>query len=174
MSAFDYATNVACGELPNPTGRRRDSPCFEFEPRRTFSRAPRSGYIQFTNRLTFWERAMQERREARRKRTYLGGTLAFGGRYATLDCTIRNVSDRGARVSVDGAALLPDEFDLTVTRNDQAYRARLVWRTATDAGLSLLNPSESAVVTLDWSRRLRAREAENARLRRRISDLSSG
>jgi len=117
---------------------------------------------------------MQERRQATRRRTFLGGVLAFQGRYATLDCTIRNLSDAGARIAVDGSAILPDEFDLTVTRNDRAFRAKLVWRDASAAGLALLPAGASGVVTLDWARKLRLRERENAGLRRRVSDLRSG
>jgi PilZ domain-containing protein len=118
--------------------------------------------------------AMDERRKSNRTRTYLGGTLAFNGRCASLDCIIRNVSESGARVAVDGSAILPDEFDFTVTRDDRAYRARLVWRNATDLGLKLLDPSETEVATLDWARKLAARESENAKLRRRVFDLSTG
>jgi PilZ domain-containing protein len=117
---------------------------------------------------------MQERRKSIRKRTFLGGRLAFQARYATLDCTIRNLSDTGARIAVDGSAILPDEFDFTLTRNDRAYRARLVWRDADAAGLELCSAETSGIVTLDWARKLRGRERENANLRRRVSDLSSG
>ena len=117
---------------------------------------------------------MQERRKSMRRRTFLGGRLAFQRRYATLDCTIRNLSDTGARIAVDGSAILPDEFDFTLTRNDLAYRARLVWRNAEAAGLELCPADTTSIVTLDWARRLRGRERENADLRRRLSDLSSG
>jgi hypothetical protein len=117
---------------------------------------------------------MQERRKSARRRTFLGGVLGFQGRYATLDCTIRNLSDTGARIAVDGATILPDEFDFTITRNDRAWRARLVWRSAEAAGLALCSADASSVVTLDWARRLRLREKENARLRQRVSDLSAG
>jgi hypothetical protein len=117
---------------------------------------------------------MQDHRKTSRRRTFLGGVLAFQGRSTTLDCTIRNLSDTGARITVDGSAILPDEFDFTITRNDRAYRAKLVWRNAEAAGLALRTAGESSVVTLDWARKLRFREQENARLRRRVSDLSSG
>jgi PilZ domain len=120
------------------------------------------------------EAAMLDRRKSVRRRTFLGGRLAFQGRYATLDCTIRNLSNSGARIVVDGSAILPDEFDFTLTRNDRAYRARLAWRNAEAAGLDLCAADATSIVTLDWARRLRGRDRENADLRRRLSDLSSG
>jgi hypothetical protein len=120
------------------------------------------------------ESLMQERRTSTRRRTFLGGVLAFQGRYATLDCTIRNLSETGARIAVDGSAILPDEFDFTITRNDRAFRARVVWRNAEAAGLALASTNIAEVVTLDWARKLRVQERENARLRRKVSDLSSG
>jgi len=117
---------------------------------------------------------MEERRKSKRTRTYLGGTLAFSSRCASLDCIVRNLSDTGARVALDGSALLPDEFDFTVTRDDRCFRARLVWRNATEAGLVLLNPSDSSIETLDWAQELHARKSETAKLRQRVSDLSTG
>ena len=117
---------------------------------------------------------MQERRKSTRRRTFLGGVIAFQGRYATLDCTIRNLSEAGARIAIDGSALLPDEFDFTITRNDRTVRARVVWRTTAAAGLALAGANTASIVTLDWARRLRSQEAENAKLRRRLSDPSSG
>ena len=117
---------------------------------------------------------MHDRRKTARTRTYLGGVLAFQERYATLDCTIRNLSDEGARITVDGSAILPDEFDLAVSRNDRAYRAKLIWRSASEAGLAFLDARASSVVTLDWARKLRSRDKQNARLRQRVADLSSG
>ena len=117
---------------------------------------------------------MQERRTATRRRTFLGGVLAFQGRYATLDCTIRDLTDTGARIAVDGSAILPDEFDFTITRDDRSFRARLVWRSAEAAGLALNTADMSRVLPLDWARKLRLREKENADLRRRVADLSSG
>ena len=121
-----------------------------------------------------WEVAMQERRKSTRRRTFLGGVLAFQGRYATLNCTIRNLSETGARIAINGSAILPDEFDFTITRNDRAFRARVVWRNTEAAGLALAGVNTASIVTLDWARRLRSQEAENARLRQRVSDLSSG
>jgi hypothetical protein len=117
---------------------------------------------------------MQERRKSTRRRTFLGGVLAFQGRYATLDCTIRNLSEAGARIAINGSAILPDEFDFTITRNDRAFRARVVWRNTEAAGLALAGANTASIVTLGWARKLRSREAENARLRQRVSDLSSG
>src|SRR5437879_9570315 len=106
---------------------------------------------------------MQDRRKNARTRTYLGGVLAFQGRCATLDCTIRNLRDGGARITAEGSVILPEEFDLAVTRNDRAYRARLIWRSATEAGVALLDAAASGVVTLDVARKLSARDRENAR-----------
>lgn len=117
---------------------------------------------------------MQERRRSTRRRTFLGGVLAFQGRYATLDCTIRNLSEAGARIAIVGSAILPDEFDFTITRNDRAFRARLVWRSAEATGLALAGANTTSIVTLDWARRLRSQKAENTRLRQRVSDLSAG
>ena len=117
---------------------------------------------------------MLDRRGNPRKRSYLGGIIAFNNRCATLSCVVRNVSVDGAQIVLDGSVLLPAEFDLTIPRHDRSYRARMVWRDATRAGLVLLDPSAGTIIPLDWAKRLKSREAENVTLRRRMADLSHG
>jgi hypothetical protein len=116
-----------------------------------------------------------ERRAVARARTYLGGQVAFNVRFSTMDCLVRNLSAAGAKLDFNGAAIIPDEVDLTIAKRDETLRARIVWRRGDEAGVVFrqLQPG-SDVVPLTVARRLRACEAEKAALQRRVAELSSG
>lgn len=123
---------------------------------------------------------MQERRKTTRSRTYLGGVVAFNKRSSTMDCVVRNFSPEGARIAFDAVATLPDEFDLEIRQKERAFRARMVWRGETEAGVAFLDstaqPAEraqAAPIPLDWARKLRNCESQKAELQRRVAELSS-
>jgi hypothetical protein len=115
---------------------------------------------------------MKDRRKEVRLRTILGGVISFNKRRSTLDCCVRNLSERGARVEFNDTALLPDAFDLTIVRKGATFRARTTWRTQTMAGVRFIDDAASGVVPLDWARKVQMLEAQNKELRRRVSDLS--
>jgi hypothetical protein len=117
---------------------------------------------------------MQERRKLARNRTFLGGVIAFNRRSSTMNCLVRNLSVGGAKISFTNTATVPDKFDLTIKQKGRALLARIVWRKADEAGIVFLNENVAgAPIPLDWARRLRDCEADNAALRRRVADLST-
>ena len=59
---------------------------------------------------------MVEKRKAVRSRTLLGGVIAFNDRASTMDCQVRNLSPRGAKVTFNNTATVPDQFDLKIAR----------------------------------------------------------
>jgi hypothetical protein len=68
-----------------------------------------------------------------RKRTYLNGKLVYGegpslpdGAF-TLDCTIRDISEGGAKVILARRLLLPSNLYLIVIKYCVAYWATVVW-----------------------------------------------
>jgi hypothetical protein len=121
------------------------------------------------------ELAMAERRKSVRSRTYFRGVIAFNKRASTMDCQVRNFSPAGARVALANAVAIPDQFDLTISRKERSFRARMVWRGADEAGIAFLGEcAETVPVPLDWAKRLRESEAEKAALRQRVAQLTEG
>ncbi len=115
---------------------------------------------------------MNDRRKNTRSRTLLGGVIAFNQRQSTLSCTVRDLTEQGARIVFDGTALLPDVFDLTITRRETTVRARTIWRGTDTAGIAFTDTQENDVVPLDWARKLKRCEDENKTLKQRIANLS--
>jgi len=62
-----------------------------------------------------------------RKRTYLSGKLVYGEGAYTLDCTIHDISDGGARVVLSRRQPLPLCLYLIVVKYCIAYECQVVW-----------------------------------------------
>ena len=116
-----------------------------------------------------------ERRQYPRNRVYYGGMVAFNARNSTLDCVVRNFSQRGAKIEFENSAMLPERVDFEVARRGLSCLARLVWRDQNAAGLMFSEARERGdVVSLDWARKLRTGERTNQRLKSRLDQILSG
>jgi hypothetical protein len=113
----------------------------------------------------------QERRKEGRSPSYLSGQITTDRRVISIDCVVRNTSGAGARLAVPHATLLPDVFELHIPKKNAAYRVRACWRGADDIGVEIV-PLEAAdaPIPLTLARRIKILEAENAALRRRLSE----
>ncbi len=68
-----------------------------------------------------------DRRSSKRRRTVLRGRVVFNNRSSVLDCTVRDLSDSGAQLTLaDVSALLP-EFELEIPGKCLQVQARLMW-----------------------------------------------
>jgi hypothetical protein len=76
----------------------------------------------------------QERRNEARRRILKRARITFKGRWATIDCTVLNLSDRGACLKVESPIGIPDTFDL-VLDNAPVCGCRVTWRKATQIGV---------------------------------------
>ena len=116
---------------------------------------------------------MQDRRREARRRSYLGARIAFNGRASVADCLVRNLGPRGAGVAMSETVMLPEIVEFEIDCRGFATRARVAWRAPERLGLVFLDAgAEAGVVSLANARRLKALEAENAALRRRVADLA--
>ena len=77
---------------------------------------------------------MSEHRIAPRKRVLKAGTIEFGG--GTIDCTVRNLSETGAALSVESPVGIPSEFNLIVAADDVNRTCRVVWRKENRIGIT--------------------------------------
>jgi hypothetical protein len=70
--------------------------------------------------------APAEKRTGQRRRAIKIGKIVFNQRNSVIDCTLRNISQTGAMVSVTHAVSVPDEFELRW--DDKARLCTVVWR----------------------------------------------
>lgn len=76
---------------------------------------------------------MSEHRIAPRKRVLKAGTIEFAG--GGIDCTVRNLSDTGAALSVESPVGIPAEFKLVVVSDQVSRMCRVVWPKANRIGI---------------------------------------
>jgi len=77
----------------------------------------------------------EERRATIRHRTLKGGRVVTNAGYSTYDCTVRNLSEAGARLRVASIVGSPDEFELAMD-DGRKYACHVVWRTEAELGVS--------------------------------------
>ena len=116
---------------------------------------------------------MQDRRESVRDKVFLGGVAEIIQRGSTVDCVVRNFSDRGACVEIDETAKLPENISLNIPRRGRSFLAQMIWRHANRVGLAFRTmvtdpPSD------DLDERLRRSQIKQRQLKRRIKELIDG
>ena len=75
-----------------------------------------------------------ERRQAQRRTTLKGGRIVFNAGRSTIDCTVRNMSSRGAKLLVNSVVGIPDTFDL-VLDGSVKQSCHVTWRRLKEIGV---------------------------------------
>ena len=78
---------------------------------------------------------MDEKRKAQRQRVLKSGKIIFANGSFTVDCMIRNLSDRGARLQVPTTVTIPDRFTF-LDAHGGSKSARVIWRKANLIGVA--------------------------------------
>ncbi|MTI17634.1 pilus assembly protein PilZ [Rhodobacteraceae bacterium RKSG542] len=82
-----------------------------------------------------------ERRIALRRRTLKEGRIVFGDLHnKTISCTIRDMSDTGARIQVESTQDIPESFYLYIVQSRQRAVVEVRWRTMTSMGVEFFEP----------------------------------
>lgn len=80
-----------------------------------------------------------EQRAGPRQRVLLAGRLVYGDADLTLDCAIRDLTEKGARIRLASPAALPAQVFLIEVRSGAAYECEVAWRRVPEFGLKFLN-----------------------------------
>lgn len=75
-----------------------------------------------------------ENREDLRRSALKGGRIVFNAGRSTIDCKVRNVSSKGAKLQVASVVGIPDTFDLLL-EGATCHPCRVVWRTLKELGV---------------------------------------
>ena len=79
---------------------------------------------------------MIERRALIRHKTFIKGRIYFNNRLSSMDCIVRDVTEKGARLQVSESVVLPDTFELYLPNKDEHFRAQAQWRKGDQLGVS--------------------------------------
>lgn len=119
---------------------------------------------------------LSERRARVRQRAFLKGVVWFNHRAACVDCTIRDISEHGARVVVNSStALIPNTVELEIPSKDQMLHSTVRWRTGNEMGVSFDQAHEESrsmsVAASDLEGRVAQLETEVDKLRRSLGRM---
>jgi PilZ domain len=78
---------------------------------------------------------MRERRRFPRAKVFKGAKVVCRGQMRA-NCVIRNLSAEGAGLQLASTADLPAVFDLCLDTGHRLRECRVVWRSASDAGVA--------------------------------------
>jgi PilZ domain-containing protein len=73
---------------------------------------------------------------ALRVRTFLKGVVYYENRSVSIDCTIRDLSDTGARIVFSTLVTVPDTIELHIPQRQRTLPARVVRRGQYEIGVS--------------------------------------
>ena len=79
---------------------------------------------------------MIERRALIRHKTFIKGRIYFNNRLSSMDCIVRDVTEKGARLQVSESVALPDTFEIYLPNKDEHFRAQVQWRKGDQLGVS--------------------------------------
>jgi hypothetical protein len=76
------------------------------------------------------------RPHAARTRTFLKGVVYYNNRGTSIDCTIRDLSDTGAKIEFSSLVTVPDTIELFIPQKQRTYPARVMRREPYEIGVS--------------------------------------
>ena len=88
--------------------------------------------------------AEDDRRATPRRRVLKGAVIAYNERHCTLACTVRDISDTGARLRLTGAVTAPDTFELIIDLDGLEAPCEVIRREGNDIGVRFLSPPRRA------------------------------
>lgn len=84
-----------------------------------------------------------DNRKTARRRVLKSGIIAFNDRHSTLQCTVRDLSEGGARLLISGSFSAPDTFELIIDLDGLEASCAVVTRTATEVRVKFVGPVRS-------------------------------
>jgi hypothetical protein len=82
-------------------------------------------------------------RSSHRQRTLKAAKVVLTD-WTMIDCTIRDISEGGARLVFGDAFSLPEEFRLLIVSTNMIVPVKLLWQRGLNAGVGFTGPEEPA------------------------------
>jgi hypothetical protein len=79
----------------------------------------------------------EDTRSSPRRRTLKGGKIVVNDGFSTFTCTIRNLSETGAKLQLSSVIGIPERFVLKLD-DGRDYPCEVAWRTETEIGVKFV------------------------------------
>jgi hypothetical protein len=123
-----------------------------------------------------------DHRAAGRVRAFLRGEIIHSNGNSRTECTVRDLSDGGARIEAPASVTVPEFFELFIPLKGLRHRARMMWRAGNELGIAFITeqvktapPADTAPSqnTMEVRIKLLELEAETTRLRIQLTEMQS-
>ena len=121
-----------------------------------------------------------DHRAAGRVRAFLRGEIIHSNGNSRTECTVRDLSEGGARIEAPASVTVPEFFELYIPLKGLRHRARMMWRAGNELGISFMTEApkpapaaepQSTQQELEVRIKLLELEAETARLRAQLTEM---
>jgi hypothetical protein len=118
---------------------------------------------------------IDDNRHAGRIRSFLRGEIVHSNGASRTECTVRDISETGARIQVPKSVTLPEFFELIIPQKGMHERARIIWIKDGEIGVTFahnqLNGQSDGPHQADLAHRIHILESEVYRLRLDLKDM---
>lgn len=87
---------------------------------------------------------VEQRRASQRSRTLLEGHIVYNNRLSRMECTVRDLSETGARIVFAQPVKVPAEFELQIPKKKLVRRAQVIWYDGQNHGVMFLDSGPEA------------------------------
>ncbi|OYU50537.1 MAG: pilus assembly protein PilZ [Rhizobiales bacterium PAR1] len=117
-----------------------------------------------------------ENRATGRVRSFLRGEILHSNGNSRTECTIRDLSAGGARIEAPQSVTVPEFFDLFIPQRNLRHRVKMIWRHASEFGVSFQNEHQPPVPSIEENpneirMRMLELELETAKLKSQIAEM---
>src|SRR5688500_84668 len=85
-----------------------------------------------------------EHRKGRRQKQLKSGIIVLNDRCSTLACTIRDISETGARLKLGSVVNLPENFELIFVNERKIVPVQKCWHSHPECGVRFTGPIQPA------------------------------
>ncbi|ODT70575.1 MAG: hypothetical protein ABS75_11910 [Pelagibacterium sp. SCN 63-23] len=78
-----------------------------------------------------------EKRAVPRLRTLKGAKIVVNDGFSTFDCTVRNLSEAGAKLTVTSVLGVPQRFELALL-DGRRFNCEMIWHRESEIGVKFL------------------------------------
>ena len=109
-------------------------------------------------------------------RSFLRAEITHSNGASRTECTIRDISETGARIQISGAITIPDHFDLFIPQRNRREKAQMIWRNGEEAGIVFVAATQRSIgmpqaASQDMTQRVQSLEDEITRLRSQLATM---
>lgn len=88
-----------------------------------------------------------DQRASKRQRTILDGRIVFNNRFSLIECTVRDLSDTGARIAFSHPITIPQEFEIEVPNKRLSRWARVMWSNGKEYGITFAEAPQAKTLS---------------------------